>query len=314
MKRFHKAKFATREERAAAARLPAVERQWMVDNLLFEYPLFKKVTSDLSAFHRPVKGGSHGCRMVGGVLGESRSGKSFICKHYAAGFPPRDGARGEVHPVLYLEARSDWTAQHMAEQLFLATGAKSIPSDKTSAMITKSCKRIVNAETELVIIDDAHFLLMEAKGQALGRFKSFIKAIADLETCNIVLSGLPRLYNAVEGENQLHGRGGFPHWDVKALDWNLQEEKEQFALLLDGIDRRLPFRSSSSLAAHVVDFHHATDGMIGRVMNIVKDAAYRAINDDTACILDVHLWEAQKPRRKPGDSYVYFLNRGREAS
>jgi hypothetical protein len=290
------------------AALPAGQRQRMVETLLFEYPMFRRVTDEVKLFHYPVVGGTHGRGMIGGVLGESRSGKSFICKHYASRYPVRLLQGGETYPVLYLEARSDWTPYHMAEQVFMATGAKSIPSMKTPALITACYRRLVLAKTELVIVDDAHFLLLEPKGRALATFKSLIKGIADLNACNVLLSGLPRLQAFVESDSQLCGRGDFPHWSVKPLDWATREEREQFILLLHGIDTRLPFRKSSGLASagHAADFYRATGGMIGRVMNIIKDAAYRAINDDSACIMIDHLRIAAQARMKVGESYRPF--------
>ena len=75
-RRFHTTKFATPEERAAAAALPPGERQWMVENLLFEYKLFKEVSDEITLFHRPVEGGPHGKGVIGGILGAPRSGQS----------------------------------------------------------------------------------------------------------------------------------------------------------------------------------------------------------------------------------------------
>jgi hypothetical protein len=314
---FHTEKFDTGEKRAAAAALPAGERQRMVETLLFQYPMFKRVSDEVARFHYPVACGSHGRGMIGGVLGESRSGKSFICQHYATKYPVRVVDEGEIYPLLYLEARGDWTPYHMAEQIFMATGAKSVPSMKTPALITACYRRLLKARTELIIVDDAQFLLLEPKGRALSIFKSLIKGIADLNSCNVLLSGLPSLQAFVESDAQLCGRGDFPHWSVKPLDWSLLAERHQFLLLLDGIDTRLPFRKPSGLATanHAADFYHATGGMIGRVMNIIKDAAYRAINSESACIMVDHLQIAAQARMKVGETYRPFRdNRSGEAA
>jgi hypothetical protein len=310
--RFHTTKFETAQERAAAAALPAAERQWMAENLLFEYKLFKSVSEEISRFHRPVAGGTHGKGTIGGLLGEPRAGKSYICQHYFSRFPLQTTEEGEQYPVIYLEARDDWTVFHAAEQIFMQTGAKSLPSLKRPAMITAALRRLLKARTELVIIDDAHFLLLEAKGTRLAGFKSIVKAIADLRSCNVLLAGLAGLQPLVENDGQLLGRGDFPHWEMLPLRWEIEDEREQFTLLLHGIDQRLPFRNLSNLseAEIVADFYHATGGIIGRVMNLICDAALRAINDQTSAIMDYHLEAAAKPRMKAGETYIPF-RRGR---
>ena len=210
--------------------------------------------------------------------------------------------------MVYLEARDDWTPHHFAEQLFMASGGKAVPKMKTPAMISSCQRRIVNAQTELVIIDDAHFLLLERHGRSLSLFKSFIKAILDLRTCNVLLAGLPQLHGFVASNEQLFFRGGFPKCDVVPLNWALKEEQDQFRLLLNGIDERLPFARKAGLANTdwAVDFHRLSEGMIGRIMNVVQAAAFEAINDGSACILVEHLREAADMRRLPGDTHRYF--------
>ncbi|MES0022402.1 MULTISPECIES: TniB family NTP-binding protein [unclassified Mesorhizobium] len=315
--RFHTTKFDTDEERGTAAALPAAQRQWMVENLLFEYPLFKEVSSEVARFHHPVVGGTHGTGAIGGVIGASRSGKSYICKHYAADYPVQVLEEGEKYPVVYLEARGDWTPYHFAEQVFMATGAKSVPSMKTPALITASQRRLLKVGTELVIIDDSHFLLLETKGRVQATFKSLVKGIADIGSCNVLLAGLPGLQAFIEGADQLNGSGDFPHWETKPLRWEIEDEREQFMLLLHGIDRRLPFLKLSGLAnpSKAADFYHGSEGKIGRVMNIIADAALRAINDGTACIMMEHLQAAAIIRMKVGETYrPFYDNRSGESA
>jgi hypothetical protein len=92
------------------------------------------------------------------------------------------------------------------------------------------------------------------------------------------------------------------------LRWDIDDEREQFILLLHGIDCRLPFQNLSKLKEPdtVADFYHSTGGIIGRVMNLICDAALRAINDKTSCIMPYHLTAAAKLRLKVGETYIPF--------
>jgi len=72
-----------------------------------------------------------------------------------------------------------------------------------------------------------------------------------------------------------------------------EQGMEHFRLLLDGIDRRMPFAAPSRLgrADWMFDFYRYSDGIIGRVMNLVRRAAYRAISEGTTSIMRKHLHE-----------------------
>lgn len=134
--------------------------------------------------------------------------------------------------------------------------------------------------------------------------------MADLRSCNVLLSGLPGIQAFVEGDAQLLGRGDFPHMETAPLRWDIADEREQFRLLLHGIDRRLPFLTLSNLAdpEKTADFYHSSEGKIGRVMNVVCDAALRAINDGSSCIMTEHLQAAAMLRMKVGESYRPFFD------
>lgn len=228
---FHMQRFDTPGDREAAAALPAIERQRMVKYLHVGYPAFRQRMDDIARFHRPVTGGTHSTDEVGGLLAEPRSGKTWICKHYASRFPMEAGEDGERYPVVLLEVRADWTPTHMAETIYRKTGARSVPSMKTTALITGAIQRLVAAGTELLIVDDAHFALIESGAGAQKHYRSIVKGVADSGACNVLLSGLPTLLPMVDANDQLGGRGGFPHWHVENLSWDIGEQQEQFVLL-----------------------------------------------------------------------------------
>ena len=305
---FHMQRFDSPEERVAAASQPALVRQNLVKWLHVGYPVFQERMEDIARFHRPVRGGTHATDEVGGLIAEPRSGKTWICKHYARRFPIEVGDDGERYPIVMLEVRDDWTPAHMAESIYRQTGARSVPSMKTTALISGAIKRLVDVRTELLIIDDAHFALLESNKTAQKHYRSIVKGVVDSGRCNVLLSGLPSLIPFVDANDQIGGRGGFPHWYVETLSWDILEEREQFTLLLNGIDRRLPFRLPSDLASarNALHFYNLSGGMIGRVMNIVRDAANRAIDDGSARIMDEHLQAAAASRPRVGDTLSPF--------
>jgi AAA domain len=255
-----------------------------------------------------VEGGEHDVGSVAGLLGETRAGKSAFCKYYASQFPTVISEFGERFPVLYLEASTEMTPSSMAEKLYLLTGARSIPGKmKVPALIANSIQRLVRLGTQLLIIDDAQYLFFDRSREHSKHFFSFVKQLADANSFNILLSGEDRVGSFIGQHNVLSGRGGFPQHAVKPLG-DSAGDFEKFKLLLHSVDQRLPFAKVSGLSETAVaqDFYRYSDGMIGRVMNIIRPAAYRALNADSANIMIEHLYEEAAMRPKAGDRHIFF--------
>jgi hypothetical protein len=87
-----------------------------------------------------------------------------------------------------------------------------------------------------------------------------------------------------------------------------KDDMKRFAGLLRSIDKRLPFRNLSGLDDPVIVEHlfRYSEGMVGRVMNVVRPAAYLALNAGTSHILIEHLREAVSTRMRKGESFKYF--------
>lgn len=316
---FHQTKFLTNEQRRAASELSPAERQTMVTNLVVPSSQFKRLTDMVARFHKPVDGGVSGPGWVGGLLGESRAGKSTILQVYAQQFPAVLGETGYTVPVLYIEARDDWDLLEFGRQIYSETAASSIPRLSTASVNTQATRRTQLFGVELLIVDDAHRLF--AKARKTPYYVSLLTAIANTRKCNILLAGLPTIRESVEAIPHLKNRGGFPHDIAYDFDAKTPSDREQFRIFLEGVDRRLPFLRKSGLSskAYVADFLHVSGGSIGNVMNIVIDAAYTAINEKRNCILPIHLRKAALDRMQEGaraaqtNKYIPFSHIGDDA-
>ncbi|OJG00183.1 TniB family NTP-binding protein [Pararhizobium antarcticum] len=297
---FHRTQFLTDEQRRAASELSPAARQAMVTNLVVPSSQFKRLTERVARFHRPVDDGIAGPGWVGGLLGDSRAGKSTILQSYASKFSAVLGENGYIVPVLYIEARDDWDLLEFGRQIYLETAASSIPRLSTASVNTQAARRVALFGVELLIIDDAHRLF--AKMRKTPYYVSLLTAIANAKNCNILLAGLPSIRESVELIPHLKNRGGFPHDTAYDFDADIPDDREQFRVFLEGVDRRLPFLRKSGLSSksYVADFLHVSRGSIGNVMNIVIDAAYMAINEKRNCIMPSHLRTAALERMKDG--------------
>jgi hypothetical protein len=305
--KFHTTAFNTDQERDAASRLSPAERQAMVKNVLFPYEQFVTVSKQIEKFHRPVEGGDADTGWLGGLIGEYRSGKTFILQNFARQYPPAITDNGFQQEVIYLQARLDWDTLELGRQIYLATGIPTLPRLTTSTLNTKAARRIIDCGVKLIIVDDAHCLL-GTPGRRRTVFISLIKYLLDqVNACNILLVGPSIVERSMETDLQMLGRGGFPRFRTQGFD-SERHGRTQFRVFLHGVDQRLPFRQLSDLSAkrYIADLYEVSDGSIGMVMNIIIAAAYDAINDDTACIMREHLERAAMDRLPTGKTYKPF--------
>lgn len=302
---FHTTKFETSEARHAVSMLGRTERKALIDSLLVTYPVFDEITSFIEKLHYPVAGGGHGTRMVAGLLGRTRAGKTDIIKHYCNRWPPSHADDGVVHPVIYLQITGETTPQSLAEIIYEATGPGTAPKIKIASLMRNSVARIVRASAELVIIDDAQFLFHDRSKNHRRDFYSILKQLADTEVLNVLLVGEEDIYGYIQANAPLAGRGGFPKMILTPFG---EDDFDQFRLLLREIDIRLPFSESSGLSSKSIarDLLDFTGGALGQVFNLVRPAAWQALNDDAPKILLHHLYEQAAMRQKPGDPREYF--------
>ncbi|MGO7130374.1 TniB family NTP-binding protein [Rhizobium leguminosarum] len=312
--KFHMTSFKSDAERQAAASLSVEKRQDMITNLLVPHRLFERGLAFIrDRFHRPVEGGRHAAGWIGGLLGDSRTGKSFLAQYYASQNPPVFGERGWRIPVAYLEARGDWDRIEFARQIFAATAASTIPRMTIASMNSTVTRRLAEMETELLVIDDAHFLFEVSRTKS-GSHASLLQHIANQKVCNILLVGLRSIQNAVEENTQLFNRGQFPSFTMKEFDHGKPNGRARLKIFLADVDARLPFPSLSNLhkEEYLHDFITVGGGSVGKIMNVIIPSSYMGINRGSPVITREFLRIAAEDRLPSGQTLIPF--RDNEAS
>lgn len=304
---FNVTAMVTPEQRAEAASRPPAERQAMVRDVLFRSDDFLARFKDVKRFHLPVDGGTPDVGQVGALLGDYRSGKSFVLQYFASKHPPVQTETGYQYPVLYVEARRDWNSMSLGREIYDATAAAAIPNLSAATINKMATTRLMKMGVKLLIIDDAHAILND-RGQRRTVAMSLVKYIADRRFCNALLAGHPSIEKAMMEIPEIEGRGGLPRFRMRKYDQNSVEDRERLQYFLHGVDRLLPFRELSSLGEneYVADFFHICRGTIGWPMNVVTAAAFFAINDDSPRITLQHLRRAAAERLSLDADYVPF--------
>lgn len=242
--------------------------------------------------------------MIGGLLGDPGSGKSAICEAYLDRFPPRDGETGREFPVLYVPSSLGGSRHRLGDKIRKAT-------ESAHRMMSRedpsewSVDRVLKCKTELLILDDAHFMFFNQRtSQIAAELYGFVKDVIDTRRVAVLLVGEPAIDQYVH-DIPAFKRRGYRSDTLHPLS-DSPEDLDSFGNLLASIDRRLPFREPSKLKNYADHFHRFSGGQIGLVMNIVIEAGNLAMGARTACILIEHLREALRSMVSPGDDTDYF--------
>lgn len=305
--RFHTEAFETDHDRVAASRLPVARRQWMIKNLIVKYPVFNEGCGVIAENHYPVAGGTHSTGTVGAMLGESRTGKTAVCSYYSAMHPATYDEEGEIFPVIHLTASINMSPVEFAHELNRLTAARYARlNGGVGAYVNNALLRLMQVRTELLIIDDAQYLFYERTSKTAANMFKLIKTVVDYNTLSVMLVGEERVSEYVNSIDAFVNRGYNSHV-LKALSAGKSDMK-RFEKLLGAIDRRLPFANLSGLDDPYIaqEMYRYSNGMIGRVMNLVRPAAFKAINQGTSMIMIEHFREAVATRRRKGDVHDYF--------
>jgi hypothetical protein len=309
------------EARLAMLKLSIAERQELAKNVLVRYPRFQAAYEQVYGLHKqgpegaPIKG------EIVGFLGNSRAGKSWLLqamlKDELLKQQRRDRAaeeRGEANsglvvPMAYIEVKDRWGAPDMAAALYTATGATSVPYISGKSLEVKCVRRVASTQTTFIMVDDAHYVFEAPPARRRGML-SLIKSLADSRKCTVLLAGLNTVEAGMEDHKQHFNRAGFPAAQIVEHDTTLEDQLDHYLEFLAEVSERLPFAEDSALDREewIEEWKLAAGGSVGLTMNIVTDAARRAIRDDAPCIQGRHLAEAGFMRKRIGSTPYPFQN------
>ncbi|MDX3927854.1 MAG: TniB family NTP-binding protein [Shinella sp.] len=307
---FHEVSYANdNDARRHMLTLSPAERQEQVKNLLVRYPRFKTAYKEVFGLHKQGKDGAPITGEIVGFLGNSRAGKSWLLKTLLRDNKPYQltPESSFTYPFAYVEVMDRWGAPDLATALYLATGASSVPYIGGKSLESKCVRRVASHGTVFVILDDAHYIFEAPPAKRKGML-SLIKALADSGACSVMLAGLNTIEAGMEDHKQLFNRASFPAAHLVEHDTSMNEELDEYVDFLASVSERLPFAEDSRLDRDewIEEWKLATGGSVGLTMNIVKDAARRAIAEDAPCIAGKHLKAACFMRKRIGETTYPF--------
>ncbi|TPI22536.1 TniB family NTP-binding protein [Mesorhizobium sp. B4-1-1] len=297
-------------DRLRTAQLAAAERQSILKKLIINHDRLVDGMEALARFHMPVKGGIHDTGCVSAIVGDSRTGKSFAASAYVRRFPPAEGEKGMIFPVLLVETAPTGGMRPVLENLANALGMLHSQRMNNALLTNNILEGLKYHQVQLLIFDEFQDVCDSRNIRLAVDVKRLLRKILNLDTLNIICIGLPETYQILANDKQLVGRGGLQHAHLHPYTWDSDDERKSFRLLCDMFDDGMPFRKKSGLGSVAVAqrLHWVSDGIIGKLKNFLFQAGCLAINDGCEHVTFEHLAMAYSAIKPPKTTFNPFVD------
>ncbi|MFY4790001.1 TniB family NTP-binding protein [Aliarcobacter butzleri] len=239
-----------------------------------DYPLANKVLLKMQdIFNAPKSIRSKGMLLYG----DSNNGKTAILKKFYRDFSKdeyidEDGDLIHLMPIVYVLSESSSDESVMFNKILSAMNVPTNHKEKIAKIKEEVIYHLGIMKTKLIIIDEIQNVLQ-------GPYNKMTQLITSLKTLNnttgipIILAGTQDAMSAISIDNQTKSR----FKPLELVNWN---NDENFSRFITTIEAMLPLKKASNLYQNyevLTYLHELSNGCIGEVIDILKDASIYAI-------------------------------------
>ena len=246
------------------------------------------------------------------ILGNTGAGKTTLVDTWLAKAPLQvvETPEGTIIPYLYVLVPSS-PKKKGAAAAFLRALHDPNPSRGTEwDMILRVHKLIKRCKVRVIFVDEFQHLMDKDTQQVVHAIADFLKDIINQTHVPMILTGkLGEAEPILMGNSQLDRHVGTP-LVLEPFEWdrNRPETIKEFRTLMRDTDRALPLDLSDLQSEEMsFRFYYASDGYLGWIMEIIREAAIRAIDTDCHCLnmpLLAAAYEARVAGTEVGDGKV----------
>lgn len=260
-----------------ASDLSAEARKQLVGKLRIKYPAR---ASSLAVLERCLADSKHStepkCAFVGGVSG---AGKSSLIQDFLNAHPKVKGGEVDRTPVLVASLPSSASRKDAASKLLQELGDPRAFRGPLNQLTHRLLEYLQLCGVEMVVLDEFQHLIDSDSQKVLSKTADWIKELVNESNIPFALVGMPEAVRIFDANPQL-SRRFTRRILIERFGWAPGMSSSDLAMLLNMLDEGLPFPMKAGLdhPETVKWFHHHTEGILGRIMNIVREAAHFAID------------------------------------
>lgn len=244
--------------------------------MLIRYPRFEELHESIQeCVEMSRNAGEPHCMSLEGVTG---AGKSTLIRTYLKAFPRYETETGTQIPIFYLPTPSPVTVKGMAATMLTAMGDPAAHRGALWSINLRLIHFLKACGVKLVILDDFQHLVDAQTNRILREVSDWLKTV-------IKETNIPFLVTGIEGEiepilvsNSQLSRLFAARERLEPFPWNnddLQTQKT-FAHFVKYAEQGLGLTFSKELSRieWLYRLHYATNGVVGNVMNLLRQSAY----------------------------------------
>ena len=269
--------------------LTKAQRIEMVENLLLHHERFNTLYQRIdycSRFGSEIETKNPPCLAI---LGDTGAGKTTLVDAWLANAPlkPMETPEGSIIPYLYVLVPSS-PKKKGAAAAFLGALHDPNPSRGTEwDMIRRVHNLIKRCKVKMIFVDEFQHLIDKDTKQIVHAIADFLKDIINQAHVPMILTGkLGEAEPILMANSQLDRRVGTP-LVLQPFEWDRSrpETIKEFRTLMRDIDRALQLDLSDLQNEEMAfRFFYASDGYLGWIMEIIREATIRAIDTDCHCL------------------------------
>lgn len=230
------------------------------------------------------------------LAGDTNHGKTSLVKKFLSFHPPFDNPDGGAIqlPVLYMLAPPSPDEGRFYGAILDRLCTPYRESDSKSKKEKEALRIMSTVGVRMLIIDDFHHLI----AGALSRQQAQLNAIKNLGArlqIPIVAAGTKEAFSAIRVDPQMANR-------FKSVFLGKWQCDTDFSSLLKTFEKTLPLKEPSNLMSKALqdEIHYMSEGVLGEVSEIIREAAVLALRSGkekiTMDILRGLVWERPSSR------------------
>ena len=261
----------------------------MVEHLLLHHARFNTLLARIdycARFGGEIKTKNPPCLAI---LGNTGAGKTTLIDAWLEKAPLRtmETDEGTIIPYLYVLVPSS-PKKKGAVSAFLRALHDPNPSRGTEwDMISRVHRLIKRCKVQVIFVDEFQHLRDKDTQKVVHAIADFLKDVINQSHIPMILTGkLGEAESILMANSQLDRRVGTP-LVLEPFEWDRSrpETIKELRTLMRDIDRALPLDLSDLQNEEMAfRFFYASDGYLGWIMEIIREAAIRAIDTDCHCL------------------------------
>lgn len=274
---------------------------------IIQHPQFQALRLRLEETHEECKSTGLGKGIA--IVGPSGVGKTTLIKAFTSGFKASSGAV-RTQKVVIVDVPSTPTPKSLASAILAGMGdpfafaARHSGEEKASRIQ----RLFTELGTEILILDEGQHLADRSK-RAQYQAADWLKNLLNITKVMVVITGLPRLVNFLQSNEQLRRRFSASH-NYLPFDLADPNSMKNFAGVLQAIQSQIGIKCIGFTAPDILRrFYMASHGLVDYLIKVID----RAISITSASQEnDLHLgtlamafkdeiWSMAPPTRNPFD-------------